>query len=225
MHAWLALLLKDLRSEVRAKETLVLQLTLSLLLSALVSFGLQGAFLTPRELTSIAPVMLWLVFFFSATLSLSRSFEYEFKLGALNGVFLTGAPPGTIYLAKLCSNCVLTALGQLLTVLCLSVLLNLQTLNILPALLMLSVGVVLGYSALSTLLALLAMRSKLRGMLLPIILFPLLFPLLFAALELTHALFITGSIDLASPWVSLLAALDLIYVVLGLNLFGHLFQE
>lgn len=225
MSACLALLMKDLRSELRAKETLALQLILSLLLSAMVSFGLQGAFLNPREVGSVAPVMLWLIFFFSATLSLSRSFEYELKLGALNSVFLTGVSPSSIYVAKLLSNCLITILGQALTILCLGALLNLQIVPLLFPLLLISLAVVLGYSALSTLLALLAMRSKLRGMLLPIILFPLLFPLLFAALELTHELFLNASIDLSSPWVSLLAALDLIYVVLGLNLFGHLFQE
>ncbi len=225
MGSFLNLLAKDLRSEFRAKESLGLQIFLALLLSSMASLSAYSAFFSPREINSIAPIFLWLIFFFTATLSLSRAFEYELALGGLWGVYLSGAAPEAIFLAKLCSNIAISLIGQLSAILCLTVFLNLNWGAILPNLLLLSLGVIIGYGALSTLLTLVALRSKLRGMLLPVILFPLLFPLLFAALELTQGVVSGNGINWGSPWVTLLAGLDVIYALLGINLFGSLLQD
>jgi len=226
MQNFFSLLRKDLALELRLKETLVLLFTLSLLLSAILSIGIGGAFLSLVEKVNLLPTFLWIIFVFTATLSVGRSYDYEFKHGALDGLLLTGVSPACIYLSKVISNFIIMTLGHLFTIVVLLVLLNIDLgLAVFSQILFLSLLVIFGYSALSTLLAAITNRSQLAHMLLPLILLPLLIPLLMAAIEAT-ALVIDGQgIDPGSVWVSLLITLDLVYLVLGVSLYEYAVRE
>jgi len=88
-----------------------------------------------------------------------------------------------------------------------------------------SVLMVFGFVGIATLLIPITFASKLRGVILPMLLLPLLFPILFAGLELLAALFEGIPFDMTSPWVSLLIGFDVLYVALGMNLFEHVVTE
>ncbi len=225
MKALLALIRKDFLVELRSKETLVLMLTLSLLLGVVVAFGANSAFLNPAMMRKTFPVFLWLVFIFTATVSIGRSFDFEQEHMGLEGLLLAGTSPGLIYCSKVLTNFLVVLSGHLFSLAVLSVLLNVDILNVLPELVLLSVFVALAYSALSSVLAAMASSSLLKNMLLPLILLPLLFPIFFAALEITADLLVKGSIDMSSFWVSLLLVLNLLYMILGVNLYGSVIRE
>lgn len=224
MHL-ITLLRKDLRCELRSRESLILVLCLALLLAVTASVGLEQSFLTPPELERVFPTVLWLVFLFSATLAVTRSFEYEVSNGAIDGLLLTGVSPGLIFTSKLISNCVVTLLGQTVAFSALTALLNLPYFALLLPILALSAMVTVGYSSLATILTAMTVGSRLRGMLLPLILLPLLFPLLFSALELTINLLSSSSINTASFWFVLLLAFDVVYLTLSFNLFYYVVSE
>jgi len=227
MQTFFSLLRKDVLLEFRLKETLVLLFTLSLLLAAILSIGIGGAFLTGDVVARLFPTFLWIIFVFTATLSIGRSYDYEFKNGALEGLLLSGISPVSIYLSKVVSNFLIMTLGHVFSIIVLLVLLNLDiSLHVFGQLLILSLFVILGYSALSTLMAAITNRSQLAHMLLPLILLPLLIPLLMAAIE-TTALLMDGQgvIDISSVWVSLLITLDLVYLVLGVALYEFAVRE
>jgi heme exporter protein B len=69
------------------------------------------------------------------------------------------------------------------------------------------------------LLAALTIGSRLRQVLLPLLVLPVMMPLFFAALEMTTGILLSGQIDLSSPWFVLLMLLEVLYFGLGILLY------
>ena len=219
------LIIKDFQCEFRSKETIGLLVMLSILLSVLVSFGVAGSFVNKDIIEKLFPTFIWAIFVFASTVSITRSLEYEIEGSAISGLILTGVSPSLVYLSKVITNVVINLIGLLVATAVLGIMLNVQFYNWLLQFLFISSGVSLGYCAMSTLLTAMTATSRLKGLLLPVVLLPLLFPLLFAALELTTLLIYEGTIFGDTIWLSMLLAFDLIYIVAGINLFGVVISD
>ncbi len=219
------LIKKELTIELRSKESLVLIFSLSILFSVLTSFGVSSAFLNPETTAKIFPLLAWLLFLFTATVSIGRTYEYEIEHMAIEGVILSGASLTQVYIAKVVSNFLIMFIAQLFSLILLAILLDLDILSKFLTLTTLSAPVVFAYSALSSLVLAISSTSKLKQMLLPLILLPLLFPLFFAALELTPKVLSDGVLDVESFWFTLLLSLDLLYLLLGINLYRFVVRE
>jgi len=91
------------------------------------------------------------------------------------------------------------------------------------------IGVVIlgsaGYAALGTLLATLTFKSSAREILLPLLLLPPAFPLLMAAVQATRNLLEGAGWAAIATWVNILAACDVIYLVLAWMLYDRLLKE
>ena len=226
MRKFLLLLRKDLFLELRSREMLVLAFALSILLSVIVSAGLANAAIENEAMCRVFPTVLWIVFLFTATLSIERSFEHEREHCALEGLLLLSeVSPASFYLSKLLSNFVFMFLAQIFGLFLLGGLLSVSIFGRSGELLFSSLLVVFGYCSIATLLAAVSFQGRLKGMLLPIILLPLLFPIFFAASEITGELLVANRFDSMSPWLSLIIGLDVLYVFLGINLFGQVVRE
>ena len=225
MNQFLVLLKKEVLIEYRGGESLVLTVCLSLLLSLIAGLGVSLSFLNPDSVTRVAPALIWMVFLFSATSSTSRAFDYEAENSAILSLLLLEVAPWVIYLSKLVSLCTLVLFGHLLSTLCIALLVGIDLLSYWRAFLLISILVTVAYSALAVLLSAMVSTSRLRSLLLPLILLPLLFPLFLGAVEISGDLFVKGSFDLSAPWISTLFALDVIYVALGVNLYEHVIRE
>lgn len=216
--------------ELRVRETASLLVALAVMLATIMGFGISSAFLDPLDKTHLFPAMVWLLFMLNAAVSLGRSFEYEVEHRVLEGVLLTGVSPAAIFFAKWCTNLGGLAVAQAIGVTVLGVLMGVEVLGVWKEFTLICVGVLMGYSALATLLAALVTTSRLRGVLLPLLLIPLLFPLFFCAVELTSmlqqgGLFRGGRVLWDSPWAFLLAGLALLYVALGALLFEFTIRD
>jgi len=225
MKIFKALLHKDFAIEFRMKEVMVVGIAMALLMGTIAAAGIGSAFLSQGTITLIFPTLLWISFLFAASLAIARSFEYEFRNGALIGLLLSGASPQLIYLSKLIVNLLSCSLALIALITIMSVLLNVPVLVILPELILISLLVLVGFVAVAVLLVPMSMGSRLKSMLLPILLLPLMFPLFFAGLELSSAIFEGVALDFTSPWVSLLVGFDVVYVAVGVNLFEHVIRE
>lgn len=225
MRALAALILKDFKLEFRLKDAISSILFLSLVLSIVVTSGMQRALLDPQVVQRLFPTLLWLVFIFAATVSLGRTAEHDLENHAYEGVILTGIPLSTVFVAKLFSNSIFILLGQLCTLLILPVLCGVSITKVWFELGLLTLCVTFAYAALATLLSAISSASKMRGLLLPIILLPLIFPLFFCAVELSSDLILDGKIMYDSFWASLLLALDVVYFTLGFNLYPYVLKE
>ena len=216
---------KDLRIELRSRESLALIVSLSILLSVLVAFGVKNAFIFQEAATKLFACFVWLIFVFSATITMTRSHDYEFVDGALTGLLLSGAKAWKIYVAKVILFSVIGLFGHIISSIVLALLLDIRIENFLIPFLVVSSLVILGYASLAVLLSPITFHSRLKGLLLPLILIPLLFPLLFGALELVSNLTAGQSLSLSSIWISVILGLDVLYFVLGLNLYEFVISE
>ncbi|RMG41044.1 MAG: hypothetical protein D6719_09405 [Candidatus Dadabacteria bacterium] len=225
MKVLFALLKKDLLSELRSRETLVVLFSLSLLLSVILSLGIQSAYLRAGQVEALLPAALWVVFLMAATVSVSRSYDYEQANCALQGLLLAGTSPWKIYISKVVITSIIMLAGQCITLASLGILLNISLFSDLITLIIISFLVIIGYAALSSLLAAMTMTARLRDLLLPLILLPLLFPLFFSALELTADIVVDQNFDPGSVWLSLLIGLDLLYILFGINLYEFVVRE
>ncbi len=225
MRKLVALLKKDFAVELRTKETLSITLGMALLLGTMTAIGVNSAFISIATLKTIFPTLFVLTFLFSSTLTITRSFEYEYRDNPLQAVIMTGVSPQLIYLSKFLINSLVITLGLLVTSITFSLLLNVDLIALGLPFAFISVLMVFGFVGIATLLIPITFASKLRGVILPMLLLPLLFPILFAGLELLAALFEGIPFDMSSPWVSLLIGFDVLYVALGMNLFEHVVTE
>ncbi len=218
----LTLVCKDLLLEIRTRAGIMFIISLSLVLSVVLAFGINSAFLDQSHIQKLFPSLIWIVFFLTSTIVLGKSYDSELENKAIDGLVLAGVSPSILYLSKVISNFVISMLGHLVSVVTLAILLNVSLQALWIKFIILSVLVVIAFSALTCITVYISSTSKAKSLLLPLILLPLLFPSYFAALELSYDIFLANKLDLSSTWISLLLALDLVYIILGVNLFPHL---
>jgi heme exporter protein B len=82
-----------------------------------------------------------------------------------------------------------------------------------------------GYVAVGTLLASMAVQTRTRDVLLPILLFPVVVPVLIAAVK-ASAGYLTGApmTDIL-PWLNLLIAYDVIFTAIAFMVFDYVVEE
>src|ERR1700720_2759004 len=107
-QAW-AVASKDLRSEVRSKETVNASLSFALVILLLFSFAFDPSSEQVRE---IAGGLLWLVFAFAGTLILNRSFARELVNDCLDALIASPASGAQIFFGKCVANYVLLVIVE-----------------------------------------------------------------------------------------------------------------
>jgi heme exporter protein B len=205
---------KDLTVEVRSLEILSTTLLFAVTVVLMFSFGLveEG-----RAVDDVAPAILWVSIAFSATLALGRTFERERHNDTLRALMLAPADRPALYVGKLAGLLLLIALVELILVPMIGLLFNAPVFaQALPLALLLMAGTI-GFCAVGTLFAAMLTRARSRDVLLPVMLYPMTVPVMIAGVRGTAAIFqATPDPSVAQFWLSLLAAFDVVFVVLAL---------
>jgi heme exporter protein B len=82
-----------------------------------------------------------------------------------------------------------------------------------------------GYAAVGTLLAAIAVNTRAREVMLPILLLPLVIPALISAVQATGSLVEGGTMAEAGGWIRLLVVYDLIIVAVSMLTFEYIVEE
>jgi heme exporter protein B len=82
-----------------------------------------------------------------------------------------------------------------------------------------------GYAAVGTLLAAIAINTRAREVMLPVLLLPLAIPALIAAVQATSGLVEGGTLAEVGGWVRLLIVYDLVIVAVSLVTFDYVLEE
>ncbi len=215
-----ALLWKDSLLELRTKERISSLFVLAFLMILVFVFALSPE---QAQRPEIGAAVLWVTLLFAGMLSLQRGFLIEQERGCLSGLLLTPIDPSTLFLAKLLSNVLFLTIVEVIVTPLTLLLLGTSwssSLLLLPVILLLGI---VGFSALGTLLSAIAVRTRAREVLLPVMLLPLLIPLLIATVKVTSALFAGEAWP--NVWVRVLLAFDVIFVVTGWLIFGQVVRE
>lgn len=215
-----ALLWKDSLLELRTKERISSLFVLAFLMILVFVFALSPE---QAQRPEIGAAVLWVTLLFAGMLSLQRGFLIEQERGCLSGLLLTPIDPSTLFLAKLLSNVLFLIIVEVIVTPLTLLLLGTSwssSLLLLPVILLLGI---VGFSALGTLLSAIAVRTRAREVLLPVMLLPLLIPLLIATVKVTSALFAGEAWP--NVWVRVLLAFDVIFVITGWLIFGQVVRE
>lgn len=220
MRAAAALVWKDLVAEARTRELMT-----SMSLVAFLSLVVQGLAVGSSPPAEVTAAILWITVVFASTLGLARAQALEHDRQALSGILLTPVGRGTLFLAKCTANLLLTLLLMAVVVLAATALVNAAIGRHLAALAPpLALGGV-GFAATGTLLGAMAATTRLREVLLPILLVPVALPAIIVSLTgVTAALDGAGVAAVLGP-VRFLLAFDVIVLVLGVWLFEYVVEE
>ncbi len=221
MNTALAILWKDLVTEWRSRERVVAMLLFSLLVVVVFHFALPSG--TRMGIKENAAGLLWVAYVFASNIGLSRSFAIELENDALSGLALAPGERGWIFVGKALANFVLIGIVQAVTAFVFALAFDL---DLRPIALELS-GIValgnLGICSAGTLFSAMSVRTRIREVLLPILLLPALFPVLAGAVEGTRQLILEGSVSFEA--IQLLLVIDGIYLVVSFLGFEYILDE
>ena len=205
---------KEMAVEFRSRETAVPMAVFAVaaLITFQFSFDLRGA-----TLNLVAPGVLWVAVIFASLLALGRSFAREVERGSLDGLLASPIDPGALYLAKVATNVVLLIVLEIVIVPLAAVLFNLQLFQ--PALLLTLILGNIGIASVGTILSAIAARARAREALLPIMLLPLLVPVIIGAVRATGLAIDGRPWEEIQPWMAVMTAYDLTFVVLSTLIF------
>ncbi|HUW94984.1 MAG TPA: heme exporter protein CcmB [Anaerolineae bacterium] len=206
----LALVWKDVLSELRTREMLSSMLVFALLVIVIFNFSFD---LRVDNVAQVAPGILWVTFAFASTLELTRSLAMEMENDCLDGLFLAPMDRGVIYLGKMLGNLIFITAVEALVLPTFSVLFNLNLIR-LPLLLTILLGTI-GFAAVGTLLSVIAVNSRAREVMLPVLLFPIILPVVIAAAKVTAGILDGVSLAELAHWLRFLVAFDIIFLVVS----------
>lgn len=211
---------KDLAAELRSRELLSAMLVFSLLVILIFNFALELDIATRRSVTS---GVLWTTFAFAGTLGLNRSMAVEKDRGCLDGLLLAPVDRSAIYFGKVISNLAFMLIVEAIVLPIYSVLYNVNLFQ--PGLLIVILLGSVGYVAVGTLLSSMAVQTRTRDVLLPILLFPVVVPILIAAVKASGGYLTDAPMTDIMPWLNLLIAYDVIFTAIAFMVFDYVVEE
>lgn len=220
LQAMLAVAWKDLAVEWRSRELVSAMLVFALLVIFLFNFALD---LQPNIRSSITAGVLWVTFVFAGTLGLNRSLAMEKDRGCLDGLLLAPVDRTAIYFGKMLSNLTFMLAMAVIVLPLYSILYNMNLFH--PGLLLVIVLGAEGYVAVGTLLSAMAVQTRTRDILLPILLFPVIIPVLVAAVKASGG-FLNGlPLEEIRPWINLLLVYDVVFTAVAFMVFEFVVEE
>ncbi len=221
MRVAAAIFWKDLLIEWRSRDRVVAMLLFSLLTVMVFHFSLPGG--ATAKTQAMAPGLLWIAYVFSALFGLGRSFSLELENDALSGLALAPTDRGWILLGKVSANLVILGVAQAVTALVFALVFDLSLLPVAPALAGIVVLGSLGLCTVGTFFSAIAVQTRFREVMLPLLLLPVLWPLLSAAVRATTAL-LAGE-PVPSEAIQLLIVSDATYLIVSFLSFDFILDD
>jgi len=215
-----AIVWKDLAAEFRSRELIGAMLVFAALVILIFNFALELDIRTREAVTS---GVLWVTFAFAGTLGLNRSMAIEKDRGCLDGLLLAPVDRNAIYFGKAIGNLFFMLIVEAIILPMYSVLYNVNLFQ--PGLIFVILLGSIGYSAVGTLLASMAVQARTRDVLLPILLFPVLIPLLLAAVKASNGFLLGFEMAEIMPWINVMIAYDVIFIAVAFMVFDFIVEE
>ena len=221
MRALAALIWKDLVIEARTRELVTSMSLVAFLALVVLTLALGGS---PGLAPAAAPAAVWVTVSFAATLGLARAQAIEQEGRAIEGLLATPVSRSVLYLGKCGANLAVVLVLQLVVVAATAVLwpggFAGHVSWLAPPL---ALGAV-GFTAIGTLLGAMTAATRLREVLLPILLLPIVLPVVVLSLA-GMASALDGRLTELLRSLKLLAAVDIIFLMLGVWLFPYVVEE
>ena len=211
---------KDIQLELRTKDVVTSVLMFALLSAIIFNFAFDP---TPAVVALVVPGILWVAFTFAGVLGFNRSFVLEKDKGSLEGLLLLPVSRDVIYFGKLLSLYIFMLVVETVLFPIFAVLYNFSLFD--PQLFVVAALATLGFAGVGTLFSAIAVNTRSREIMLPVLLLPVAAPVLIAAVEATRAILEGASWGETARWWQLLLAFDVIFLVVSSFVFGAVLEE
>lgn len=215
-----AVVAKDIAAELHTREMVSAMLVFAVLSLLVFSFALD---LRGAVARAAGPGVLWATVAFAGTLGLSRSLVREQQSGCIDGLLLAPVDRSAIFFGKAIGNLIFMAIVEIVLLPLFSALFDVPLLR--PGVMLVVALGTIGYAAVGTLLAAIAVNTRAREVMLPVLLLPLAVPLLIAAVQATGGLVEGATLGEVSGWVRLVVVYDLVIVAVSMLTFGYIVEE
>jgi heme exporter protein B len=223
MRAIGALLRKDLRLELRTRESVPAMVLFSLGTFVLFHFALQRDDVDGE----LAAGILWVTLLFAALLGIGRLFVAEREEGGFDGFLLAPVDRTALFVAKALLLFGFLAAVEVLVVAAFAILLlGPSPWGALPGLIVVLALADAGLAVVGTLVGALAIRTRARDLLVPLLAIPLSLPLVIAGARASSPLLAAdGAGSLEGRWLLILGLYDLVFGLLAYAIFDFLLEE
>ena len=212
---------KDVLVERRSKESLNALVFFSLLLVFVFQFALGPE---RARVEAALPGLLWLGFILSGLLAFGRTFVIERENDCWEGLVLTPGDKSAIYLGKLAGNMLVMIVVEVVLLVLFAVFFAIDFTPFLFGLAAVLALGTLGLASVGTLFGAITAQMRARELLFPVLLLPAVVPVLLASVSATQTVLAGEPLADAAAWLKLLAAADLVYLVVGVLTFEFVLE-
>lgn len=215
-----AIFWKDVLIETRTKDLLSTVLVFSLLVMVIFNFAIDP---TPQIIGLVAPGILWIAFVFGGILGFGRSFTIENQGKSFLALLLSPISREQVFWGKVLTNLFMMLIVEMICLPIFVVLFNISfdVLLLLPYLVLATVGIV----TLGTLFSAMAVNTRSREVMLPLLFLPVVIPVIIAGVESSTTIIGGGEFSEAFKWIPFLVAVDAIFLVLSPIAFNIIVQD
>jgi heme exporter protein B len=211
---------KDALSEMRTREIVFSVLVFALLVIVIFNF----AFGTIQQMrATVAPGVLWVTFAFAGVLSLNHSFILEKEEGCLDGLMACPISREVIYVGKMLGSLLFMLIIEAIALPIFAFLFNLPVFSL--ELVTIVVLTTVGFVVVGSLFSALAVNTKAREMVLPILFLPIIVPIIISAVKASGLALSGEPWSSLSPWLQIIGAFDVIFLVVSFLIFTYVIEE
>ena len=220
--AFAAILAKDLRSELRTLRSLPAMVLFSVTTYVIFRYGLDRTSLSG----SLAAGVLWATLLFAAVLGVNRLFVAERDEGGFDAIRLAPIDRTVLLAAKAAALTAYLLALELVAVPVFAVFFLDDAGGLVPLLPVLLLAD-LGLAVTGALISSMAVNSRARDLLVPLLLLPLVVPLMIAATAASEPLLEAGgpAYDRFGLWLAVLGLYDLVFLLVGYAVFDFLLED
>lgn len=215
-----AIFWKDMLIEIRSKEFVFSVLVFAILELVIFSFAFS---IRANMADMAASGILWVALTFGGVIGFNRIFAVEKENARLEGLMLCPVDRSIIYWGKLAGSFIfMLAVAVVVTPIFL-ILFNLPLL--LPRLALIIVLAIIGFAAVGTLFSAVAINTRARDIMLPILFLPIIVPVIVAAVKATAPVLAGKAWGDILTWLQIIIAFDIIYLVVATLVFEFVIEE
>jgi len=216
-----AIIAKDIAAELRTREMLSSMGVFAILVIIVFNFAFE---LTERQIIETAtPGALWVTIIFAGMLGLNRSLSVELDKGCLDGLLLTPVDRSAIFFGKALGNALFMLIVEAIVLPLFVVFFNVPLVQ--PWVILIVALGTLGFAGVGTLLSSMAVNTRAREVMLPILLFPVAMPELIAAVKATAGAMMGLPVSEWQQWLSLLIVFDVVLIAVSFMVFEYVVEE
>lgn len=214
------ILWKDLLLELKSKDVIISIVSFALLALVIFNFAFGSS---PQLASLIAPGAIWVSITFAGVIGLNRLFVIEHDQGSIIGLLLTPVSKDSIFFGKMLSMFVFLTISEIILLPIYAILFNTSITH--PIFLLIVVLGTIGFASLGTLFSAMAVNTRSREIMLPVMFLPIVMPILIGSVVASANILDGGGWSDSARGIHIIIVFDVLSLVVSPLLFEHIIQE